>query len=315
MLSLKERKNSIPIALYNNGRNRKVKYIHYTKNRDLDDDEEEDDEEPEVDYEAFDYNLLLKEPFFDKMSKRDKVYHMKRIQEMLINNKHPIKKAGLYEKSKKFIQKNQENEIIVKNLSVETVPSILKRDILYVSGPSGVGKSYFSRMYTIKYHKMFPKNRIFLFSKKNEDENFDELKYIERVEVDEELFDGLKVEDFRDSLTIFDDSHVFRDYIGKCLQNLQIDLMNLGRSYGINMIITSHLLTNYRKTKDILNELTGITIFPEATSYHELRYCLTNHFGLEKKDLRKILKLRSRWVYLNKFPRYIVHEHGVYIPI
>ena len=42
-----------------------------------------------------------------------------------------------------------------------------ERDIIYVAGMSGSGKSYYIKKYAEEYHAQFPKNEIYLFSFKN----------------------------------------------------------------------------------------------------------------------------------------------------
>ena len=120
-------------------------------------------------------------------------------------------------------------------------------------------------------------------------------------------------ETYKKSLCIFDDCHTYTGRIGKSLEQLQRDLMNLGRSYKTNIVITSHLLNNYKQTRDVLNELTKLVIFPSGTSYHSLKYCLSKYFGLDKKEIEKLLKLDSRWVCISKFPRYIIAQKDIYI--
>lgn len=315
MLSLKEiNKKSIPIALYND---KSKKFIYFTNKFDLNkksDFDSDSDSDSDNEYNMFDPSVFLKQDFFRKMSKRKQVETLIKLKDLFENKKYSLSQDDIFKKSKKFIKSEMKNEIVFKNNNVEIIPYMDKRQIIYIAGPSGVGKSYITAKYAEKYHKLFPDNKIFLFSKKGKDELFDEKKYIKRVDIDEELFENeIDVDLFKNSLVIFDDAHTYRGKIEKGLIYLQADLMNLGRSDNVNMVITSHLLTDYKKTRDILNELTGIVIYPHGTSYHQIRYALLTHFGLDKKQIQKIMKLNSRWVYINKFPRYIIYEKGIYL--
>jgi chromosomal replication initiation ATPase DnaA len=44
-----------------------------------------------------------------------------------------------------------------------------ERQILYITGASGSGKSYYTKQYCDQYRKLFPKNPIYLISSINED--------------------------------------------------------------------------------------------------------------------------------------------------
>ena len=51
-----------------------------------------------------------------------------------------------------------------------------ERDVYYITGPSGSGKSYFVRMYCEQYKKKFKNNEIYLFSNLKEDVSLDSVK-------------------------------------------------------------------------------------------------------------------------------------------
>ena len=61
-----------------------------------------------------------------------------------------------------------------------------ERDVYYITGPSGSGKSYFVRLYCEQYRKKFNNNEIYLFSNLKQDESLDCVKP-KRVKLDEEL--------------------------------------------------------------------------------------------------------------------------------
>ena len=81
-----------------------------------------------------------------------------------------------------------------------------ERSILYITGPSGSGKSYYTRNYILEYKKLFPKNNIYIFSSLDSDETLDKIPKIKRVKFTEKfLLYDFKITDFKDSLVIFDD--------------------------------------------------------------------------------------------------------------
>ena len=82
-----------------------------------------------------------------------------------------------------------------------------ERDILYISGQSGSGKSYYSKNYIKEYKKIHKNNDIYLFSNIMNDDSFDEIKGIKKIDIfDEDFIDiDLKADEFGDSLILFDD--------------------------------------------------------------------------------------------------------------
>ena len=173
MLSLKAlSKESTPIALYK-AKGGKKKYIFNTLNATTAEEEESDDE---LDYNNFNYNELLETEFFQGLNRKEKAIKLEQVKEML--------EGGFMKKSKNHVKKEMEHTILIKNGTVELIPNPDKREILYICGPSGVGKSYFTNSYAEKYHKLYPDNKVYLFSKKNEDENFDDKKWIGRKPLD-----------------------------------------------------------------------------------------------------------------------------------
>ena len=93
------------------------------------------------------------------------------------------------------------------NETVQQLPDKeTERSILYITGPSGSGKSYYTRNSILEYKKCFPTNNIYIFSSLESDETLDKISKIKRIKFTEKflMFD-LKITDFKDSLVIFDD--------------------------------------------------------------------------------------------------------------
>jgi hypothetical protein len=74
------------------------------------------------------------------------------------------------------------------------------------------------------------------------------------------------------------------------------------------MLCLSHYLTNYKKTRLLLNEATHIVVYPMATSFHALGYLLKTHIGMTKDDVRDLKKM-GRWVCVYKhFPQWLLSK-------
>lgn len=191
-----------------------------------------------------------------------------------------------------------------------------ERQILYITGASGSGKSYYTKHYCDEYRKMFPKNQIYLISSINEDSSIDKVKGLKRMKLTNDLLTtDLKADDFKDSLVIFDDTDCLTNKIMRMKVNGILNmLLETGRHTNTSVIYTSHLATAGLDTKRILNEAHSITIFPHSLGGRSLKYLLENYFGLDKYQIKKIKTLPSRWVTLIKsFPMVVLSEKQSYV--
>jgi hypothetical protein len=163
---------------------------------------------------------------------------------------------------------------------------------------------------------MFPKNQIYLFSSIQEDSSIDKVKDMNRIRLDQEFLQtDLEVNDFKDSLVIYDDTDCITNRLLKMkVNNILNMLLETGRHTNTSVIYTSHLATNGLDTRRILNECHSVTIFPTSLGGRTLKYLLENYFGLDKDQIKKIKKLQSRWVTLIKgFPMVVLADKEVYV--
>ena len=192
----------------------------------------------------------------------------------------------------------------------------IERQILYITGRSGSGKSYYTKHYCDEYKRMYPKNGVFLFSALSEDSSIDKIKGLKRIKLTDELLnDEITSQDFRDSLVIFDDTDVISNKAHQKKVNLIMNnILQVGRHTNTSCIITTHTACNGKDTKIILNEAHTITIFPNGLGNRSMKYLLDSYLGLDKEQIKKIKKLSSRWVSIIKtFPMAILSEKECYI--
>lgn len=188
---------------------------------------------------------------------------------------------------------------------------------IYISAPSGAGKSTWCGKWIKEYTKMFPEDDIFLFSSIKKDKALDVHKPT-RITLDDDLIaDPIQPEEIPNSLTIFDDTDTIRDKkLNVSLMIFRDWLLEQGRHFNIRMLITSHLLSNYMTTRRILNEATATVVFPRSGSgtYH-IKNFLKTYCGLDKREIKKFLNLPSRWVAIYRsYPQYVIYERGAYFP-
>ncbi len=217
-----------------------------------------------------------------------------------------------------------ENEYFGKKIRLSTgskfqpIPDITKeREIDYVTGKSGSGKSYFIGQKAMNYKALNPKKPIYIFSMKNKDPAIDKLGGI-RIPINENLIDhpiDIHNEIKGGALIIFDDVNpdtIVDKNLIKAIDILRLKILEYGRSNGVSLMITSHLISpNERKFgRVILNELNNLVIFPLGGSRQQQEYILTKHLGYSNKEADKILSMPSRWIQLsNNAPQYILTEN------
>lgn len=191
-------------------------------------------------------------------------------------------------------------------------PDPKKREVFYIAGASGSGKSYIAKGLGEYYQKLFPERSVYLISKLSEDAGtLDKMKpKAKRINIQSLVDDYPDLDEFKNSMVIFDDYDTFTGPAEKVVHKLIDDLATMGRHTNTTMLCLSHYLTNYKKTRLLLNEATHIVIYPMATSYHALSYLLKTHIGMTKDDIRDVKKM-GRWVCIYKhFPQYLISSQS-----
>jgi hypothetical protein len=187
-------------------------------------------------------------------------------------------------------------------------PDPKQRTVWYIAGASGSGKSYIAKGLGEMYQKLFPDRSVYLISKLTEDSGtLDKMKPpAKRINIQSLVDDFPKLEEFENCMVIFDDYDTFTGKEEKVVQKLIDDLATMGRHTNTTMLCLSHYLTNYKKTRLLLNEATHLVVYPMATSAHALGYLLKTYVGMSKDDLHDIKKM-GRWVCIYKnFPQYLI---------
>jgi hypothetical protein len=195
------------------------------------------------------------------------------------------------------------------------LPNKDKREINYICGPSGSGKSTYTAKYINEYLDIFPKNKIFLFSKIDDDNAFKDVD-IYKIDLDESLYEEpIDVSELSNSLTIFDDIATIKDKnILKAVVDIQNDILETGRHNNIYICSTNHQLSNYKDTRTLINESHNITFFPSSGATYYIKEFLKKYMGLSRDQIENIFNLKSRWVTIHKhYPMYVIYERGIYI--
>jgi energy-coupling factor transporter ATP-binding protein EcfA2 len=190
-------------------------------------------------------------------------------------------------------------------------PDPKRREVWYIAGQSGSGKSWIAKQLASFYHKLYPQRGIYLISKLEKDETLDALKFLKRIPIQSFIDDYPTLEEFKDTMCIFDDYDTLTGDAEKVITKIIDDLAIMGRHENVTILALSHYLTNYKKTRLLLNEATHIVVYPLSTSYHALLYLIKNYVGVDEDDLRRHKKLGSRWLMYSKgFPQYLISQRG-----
>lgn len=190
------------------------------------------------------------------------------------------------------------------------------REVWYVAGQSGSGKSYFARGIAENYKKLFPEREVYLISKLDEDETLDKMKIgkPKRISLQSLVDDPPDLKEFEDCLVIFDDFDTLSAPFDKVVLKLIEDLCIMGRHTRTSMLILSHYLTNYKKTRLILGEAHYLVLYPMATAFKALKYVCEHYGGLDKDHIHGLKKM-GRWILIAKnYPGYVMGAHEAYMP-
>jgi hypothetical protein len=190
-----------------------------------------------------------------------------------------------------------------------------ERQILYITGASGSGKSTYTANYIKNYKKMYPKNAVYCFSNLKEDESLDVVNP-QRIEINDDLWKSpIDVSEFSNSLVVLDDIDVIGDKKQRdAVYNIMNQILETGRHFKIYCVVTNHLPTAGKDTRRILNECHSVTYFPHSGTARGIKYLLQEYLGVDKHQTKKIKGLKSRWATIFKnYPTVIMTEKDIWL--
>lgn len=199
---------------------------------------------------------------------------------------------------------------------MEKLPLPLEEhEVIFCTGPPKCGKTFWVNEYVKMFKHVF-KLPVYRLSRVEKDETLkDNNDMYLNVAINNDLVtDPLKLEDFADSLVVFDDieSSEFPKATQKAY-NLLDDMCKNGRHHRIAVIFCNQECRMANKTKAILSTVTSLVIFPQNCSLYQTEKLLKDHVGMSKQQIKDALNLNTRWEVISKAsPQYIMHEHGVY---
>ena len=188
----------------------------------------------------------------------------------------------------------------------DLLPVFGERLSFFIAGPPGCGKSTTAGdLLDLK-----PLKNRFLFSDVSQDRAFDGID-MKRVIMKKEILSALTLDDLTedgDCWCIFDDVDKIRDpTVSRLTLALLDNIVANGRSHGgkqINVIVTSHALNDYRKTKYSLENCDYWIIFPSKTIKLQVT-TLLRKIGLERDES---LYKASRLIIHHSVPLFVITD-------
>jgi len=190
-----------------------------------------------------------------------------------------------------------------------------KRQVYYVAGASGAGKSFFAIGIAESYKKLYPDREIYLISELQQDDTLDTMKIgkPKRISLQSLVDEPLDLEECRNCLILVDDFDVLKKPFSTAVFKLIDSIVTMGRHTNTSILIMSHFLTNYKTTRLWLSEAQYIVLYPQACSAKGMTYLLENYGGMDREQIKPLKKL-GRWVMLAKnYPSYILSAHNAYL--
>lgn len=189
------------------------------------------------------------------------------------------------------------------------------REVICVTGPSGSGKSHWMKMYAQNYSKLTG-NTTYLISSLDTDETLDSTTPpptrldIAKLTADTE---GLKdIKRWEQSLVLIDDVEGIPKAEEAAVLTIQDVIATKGRHEAVTLVKSSHLSSDYRKTRLLLMEAQGFVVYPQMGGHAGFEYLLTKYGGVDRVAARELLASDSRWLYVhNGQPRFVMSETSV----
>lgn len=226
-----------------------------------------------------------------------------------LKGEEKLKQNG--KKLKEKFDESCSNKFKIDSGQFNILPSKLTERV-FIAGASGSGKSTIASMYIHEYKIMFPKNNIYLLSTHDGEKAYD-VHNVEQIKLDDDfLKKSLTLNYLSNSLVIFDDADNLQNKkIQSAINSLNSDLISNGRKYNIHVLSLAHQLMDYSRTRLLLIEANRVIFFLNSGKYHTQRY-LKVYAGMDQKQIRTILNLKSRWVCLSTgIPNHYISQYEI----
>lgn len=203
------------------------------------------------------------------------------------------------------------------NISFEIAPSDNPEypDRIFAIAKSGAGKSTLFASYLRKYSEMYPENRIYLISRKKEDKAFNGLN-ITTIDIQDPKYQEtpITLESFPPNcVVILDDVGTFNTKIQHVVNELRDDLYQVGRSKNITVLCSSHVYSDYNKTKVAWLESTHVVVAVSTQKRAGIK-AISERLGIDLEIVKNLYTLPTRFlVFSTSSPDWIIADHEAHM--
>ena len=192
-------------------------------------------------------------------------------------------------------------------------PWVWGDSLIFVAGKRGSGKSTFANLY-IKSYTEATDGKVFLISRFEKDPS---IKLPERsLHIPIEDIKSVEIDDLSNSLVVFDDianAQLTAQQIRQLYAFLH-DVIQNSRHYNTKVLITSHQVCDYSRTREVLNECSAVVVYPQHANRYQIERALKIYFGMNKEQVDEIMNIEdSRWVYVNTVePKFVMTQKEIW---
>ena len=190
-------------------------------------------------------------------------------------------------------------------------PDAKERQTMFLCGSAGSGKSYYLAQVVKQYKKIYPDNKVYLFSESEFDPILEDIEDIKRINIEGLDAQPIEWNAFSKCLVCFDDIDALTGKDGKAIYALRDKLLKNSRKFEVSVITTNHNATDL-KLKSVLNE-SDVIVFFLSNYNRSLKYLLEQYLGLNKQGIKRLLNCTGRASsFIKSYPNVLITEKEVF---
>lgn len=190
-------------------------------------------------------------------------------------------------------------------LNISAYTSKNQVNTISIFGNIGSGKSYFTGEYMKQFRKLYPESKILVFSRKTNQPAF--TQQYQQIDVQDQDFlmnpystkdimamhekEGQKIP----VLAIFDDVSTFDKRTLKAVLFTRDDFIKVGRSLGIHVIVTNHIISDGLLSKTLHN-MSSHTVYFLKNQKAKVEQALKDRQKFKPEVIDFIIDLPTRWI-------------------
>lgn len=191
------------------------------------------------------------------------------------------------------------------------------RDLLWVYGASGSGKSHILKGFALRYRALYPRRPIVLVSQLKADTTLDAIAQrigLRRINVETLVQRPLELDELHEALVLIDDVEGMAKPAADAVLRTAELIASQGRHTHTSLLYSTHLASHGQRTRLLLSEMQSYVCFAHGCSYSGLKGLLERYGGLDKDTIKAARRLQSRWFMVSKrYPPFVVSDGSAYL--